>query len=713
MSRAELFFLAASIILVACAVSLFLLRTAHADSLSLMTDLKYELNNSDSTEKATGIKTETERAVFSQLYSLDIQKDIFPTLHLNIGGLFDQDSTRSTITDPDGQERTEQLDTSIRPYIDLRFSTPLLRAATGYHKSEIKRSLSTASTGRNFTEEYNANLSYEPVKLPRVDLDFTRYLAYDEPLTNDLRVDTYQLRSRYNYENFRFDYNHTTSDAMNQTAEFKTLTNTDNGAIRFNRTYQQGKVSVNSSVRASRQLVEFSGIGDRLVPTTPTGIIIGRADDLIPETSDPDPGFDLGSIDLLVDLTAPTVQFSFGRDFGLPTEVDTLLIEFEDLKDHLCSDFSWRVFVRDNETETWDEVVPLQQSTNLAEKNFKLSFSQVKKRFIKIVTRQIIDAGVDLFIRNIVGQRTLPQNTSEFLATDWTVDSSVNWKLSDSTSTGYDILYREQRSQPFDDKRTLLNTGARLRHRFNDIFVGNLRAQRSETRDQGEDPSTNYNFSAALAAKYLETFDQSLTYSFNHQNDAENRSSTSNSIFLRNNLDLYQGWSLYLDNGFTWLSSDVGEDTDITFLRVGTNIVPNRRMNFTLTYGVSWNHTAGQPVVCDQNGRLVATWVPTASLSLSADLLFTDEGGKAKNSTAEQRYFINWSPFRDGTLAFALGYSQSQTSEDENVRTLSPTLHWQINQGTLLTLEYSLGKREDQIDIVEFETTSLELRIFY
>ena len=697
-------------------ICLLLSRPVCADSLNFLFDTDYEVTNTETTDKGDGSRVNNERATFSQLYSLDIQKEIFPTLKLNVGGLFDQDSSRTKTNDPAGQD-TNTRNTAIRPFIDLQFSTSLLQAAMGYRKNEIKRSSSTIATDRNFTEEYSTHINWEPVDLPEVALYFTRNLAYDEPKTNDQQIDNYQLRSKYAYRNFAFSYNHTTNDALNKVADFKTLTNSDDGTIRFSKLSRQGKVSVNSSLRASRQKVEFSGTGERLVATSSVGTVIGNSNDPVPTTSSPEDGFSLTAVDLLVDSPAEAKLLSFGLDFGTSTDVDRLFVNFTELGNISSSDFSWNVYVRDNATENWTQITPVTDTTNVAENRFELAFNSVETRFIKIVTTPLapptVVAGQELLIGRLEGRRTLPANTSEFVTTDWTADLFLNWKLTNKTTVGYDMLYREQRSQPLDEKKTLLSTGARMRHTFNDVFVGNMRVQRSESQQRSENPITNHSYSAALAAKYLDTFNQNLTYSFSHQNDEDNRTNISNAIFLRSNLDLYQGWSMYLDNGYSWQNPAEGENLNTTFVRASSNIVPNRWLNTTVSYGVSWVREKGRPVSQDQNSRIVVSLVPTSSLSLSADFSFTDKTGEIKDSSADQQYFINWSPFRDGTLFFSLAYGQSENDDDDKAWSLSPTLRWQVNRKTLLTFDYAVGEREDETKLVSYENIGLALRIFY
>jgi len=78
-----------------------------------------------------------------------------------------------------------------------------------------------------------------------------------------------------------------------------------------------------------------------------------------------------------------------------------------------------------------------------------------------------------------------------------------------------------------------------------------------------------------------------------------------------------------------------------------------------------------------------------------------------------QQYSVNWSPFRDGTLQFSLLYAMTDDSEGQDVWTVSPAARWQINKKTLLTLDYSIGEREDDIEKVEFDTVRVVLRFFY
>jgi len=273
--------------------------------------------------------------------------------------------------------------------------------------------------------------------------------------------------------------------------------------------------------------------------------------------------------------------------------------------------------------------------------------------------------------------------------------------------------YRQEESKPFDDKRTWLNSGVNLRHIFNEIFAGNMRVVRSEITEKDEPGSTSHNFSTSLAGHYLETFNQTLTYSYGHNDDEEKGTSSVNSVLLRNNLDLYDGWSMNLDNGYSWQYPEEGGKSTNTFARVGSTITPNRWMNVTLDYEISWSTQTDEPDNRDQTGGMLISWVPFRTLSLSADLSFTDEEGATNDSYTKQMYSFNWSPFQDGTLQFLLSYGDSQDTDGEKTKSLSPSLKWQITRNSLLTFEYSVGKYEDVREETDFDNMVVTLRIYY
>jgi len=695
-----------------------------ADSMRFLTDLEYSNSSSKTKDKATGEKTDTDYSLFSQLYTLDFSKEFSPTILFNGGGMFNQDSTD---TETNGF-KSEGRDRNISPYAELQLNTPILQAGTGYRRTEFKETESRMETARRYIDEYTGRVDWKPVELPRVILTYNRTLNHDEPLTTDSETDNLELRSKYQYKDFTFDYSHTNLETLENVTDFQTTTETDNGAIRYMHSYHDGKVSVSTGTRYKKDTVEFNGQGQRVVDAAVPGTSFYNLDDPPPATSNITSDFTFGSLDN-VNLLGVARPLSFGLDFGSDTEVDTVYVVFQqkdptDPADRQATPaeiegiahlFVWSVYESDD-LEIWRRRDVGQRSFNIFENRFELSFTGAKARYLKIVTTplsQTLLPGKEIRLSNLEPKRTLPADTSEFSTTNWNADLAVNWKMSDKTSTGYDMNYRQEESKPFDDKRTWLNSGVNLRHIFTEIFAGNMRVVRSEISEKDEPDITSHTFSTSLAGHYLETFNQTLTYSYGHNDDEEKGTSSVNSILLRNNLDLYDGWSMNLDNGYSWQYPEEGGESTNTFVRVGSTITPNRWMNVTLDYAISWSTQTDEPDNRDQTGGMVISWVPFRTLSLSADLSFTDEEGATNDSYTKQMYSFNWSPFQDGTLQFLLSYGDSQDTDGEKTKSLSPSLKWQISRNSLLTFEYSVGKYEDVQEETDFENMTVSLRIYY
>lgn len=702
-------------------------QTLRADNIRLMTNLDYIVSNNNITDKATRVTRESESKDFAQRFNLDLQKELWPNLSLNAGGAFENNE----LDNKTGGISTERSENAFRPYMDLQLNSQLLKATTGYHKSEIELSGSEFETTRRFTEEYLGSLAWKPVELPEVDFYFSHNLRYNEPNASEVKIDNesdnYQLHTKYDYRKYQFDYTHTTAKERNLVTGFETTRNTDIGIVRYNDSFQEGRLTLGGGLRIKRDGIEFSGSGDRLVPTASTGSSFYNLKDPPPATSNNLSDFvtnqPLSNVNLLQN-GAP--QLSFGLDFALAEDLDTIYVQLipgsssnnqatPSEVNGIKNLYSWTVLISDDQM-TWSIRPIIKNEFDVFENRFEISFAAAKAIFVKVVVTPlptVLLPGKEMRLANLRSFRTSSPDTSIFATTDWKTDWSLNWRISDMTTSGYDFLYREESSEPFDDKRTLVSNGVRLTHQFNPVFTGNMRFLRSVVTERDEGDRTGHSFSSSLAANYLETFSQSLTYSFTHQEDEDQGSGTTNALLMRNNLALYDGWSMTLDTGYTLQSPADGEKSNRTFIRVDNSIIPNRWMNFTLYYDISWIDTDGRELQREEAGRLVASWVPLASLSLNADILIDNNRGEDNSSSTVQNYFVNWSPFRDGTLQFSLTYSTLDDSDGEESWSVTPRASWQVNKKTLLTCDYSAGVREDQIEKNEFDSIRMTLRFFY
>lgn len=685
------------------------------------------MTNNDITNKATGESRDIEREFFTQLYNIDFLKELRPNLSLNAGGLFKNDYSQSEV---DGSD-TDRRETASRPYVGLQLSSPILKSSLDYRTSDFKESGSNLQTNKRYLDEYSGRLDWRPVELPEVDFYFNNSHAYNSPATSQAKIDreddSYQLSSRYTYQDYRFDYSHMTTDSRDKVSDSDTTANTDIGSVRYSKSFQGDRFTLNANTRLKRDKLEFTGSADRLVPTSSEGLSFYNLDDPPPATSNNVNDFIYDQLLTAVNLLqngAP--QLSFGLDFSIDTEVDTVYVQLVPAVpennqaspseiDNIKNLYSWSVFVSEDQL-SWTPQTISRNDYDVFENRFEITFAAAKSKYVKIAVTPlstILIPGKEILLSRLTSFRTLPEDTSTFKTTDWTTNMSLGWKLSERTNANFDILYRQERTEPFDGKRTLLSTSANLNHRFNKVFTGATRLLRSHVTERGEDDRTGYIFSASMGANYLDTFDQTLTYSLSHNDASAGGTDITNALLLRNNLYLYDGWSVTFDSGYSWKNPGEGENSNYTFARIENNIIPNRWMNFTLYYEVSWQREDHVPTARQETGRLIASWIPSAALSLTADILTDYETGRRQDSSTVQQYAVNWSPLRDGTLQFSVLYGMIDDNDGQDVWTVTPTARWQVNSKTLLTFDYSVGEREDDFEKEEFDTVRVQLRFFY
>ena len=218
-----------------------------------------------------------------------------------------------------------------------------------------------------------------------------------------------------------------------------------------------------------------------------------------------------------------------------------------------------------------------------------------------------------------------------------------------------------------------------------------------------------------MVGRYLETLSQSLTYSGGQSKEPEGDSSF-NSIILRTNAELYRGWDVSFDQGYSWQSPIEGGDTSSFFIRIQNSITPHPRFNLIADYSMRWNqqekdrestsNTAGRSTT----GRFRALWTPTDNLNFLSEVRIrnTDE-----DSYTYWQYSANWLPFRDGTLQFNLNYAEEGDTEDDMTRTFSPSLVWNITRNGTLTLLYTKGKQVEGDETTNYQSYQINFRIYY
>lgn len=702
---------------------------ARAEGIRLFSELELSQVESELIRKDTGQTTKSDSTNFNQNYNLNVSRTVYPYLNFQGGGIFQLDSSDSTTDgiDTDREKRT------IQPFFEVNLNNPIYGAGLGYRRGEIKDSGSGISSTKDIREEYNARLVWRPVDLPRIDLRYTRTQASDEPETMDSVDNLFALDSRYEFKGLRLYYSYTRDENQDKVTDIELLREVHQGSVDYSRRSSRNRLLVATGYRINYSTTEVSGSGGGAI------IPVLRFAGVFSLDDTPEDGPSLASNVALIDgnLTVSagidiglagdrTTQTNIGLDFGFPTEVDTIFLWVDrSLPSSVAGSFSWTIYTSpdNDDASTWSlHAVVFPATFGTFENRFEINFPLVETRFLKVVTRPLSPAVVgaasfpNIFITEMEAFTRIPgQEGSGVSATDQASYLNLKWKFTDRTSMGYNVSFRYRESDPSTVRRTSLSNSVDLTHFFSDIFTGNARLSRSDasTRGTTSETSVNYSYSASLRASYIDTFSQILTYSGTHVTE-EDGTSNSNSIFLRNNAQLYTDWSAYLDLGYTSTEAQEGERTTSAFTRVGTNLMPNRKVTVNINYSVTNIRISGageESSRLKQEGDVQIFMTPFATVSLFGGLRLIKEEDSSRTA---QDYSVNWSPFPEGTLQLFFIYSESLRSEnDQKSTTLGPSLRWKITGYAFLDISYTVSETDDRIEKLKNKNFRSNIKLIF
>jgi hypothetical protein len=694
----------------------------------LLGDWTYSYTESEIEERDSAEATNSESNRFRQLYRADLSRPIYPTLLLNAGALFE----RSDLDNEINGDETETTGELLRPYIDVELDNTLYTLAGGYRESEITSSGTGLRTTHQFVEEYDARAEWQPVDLPGIEAAYTRTLRSTEPETTDQESHIYRLTTDYTYRHYDFLYNYLRADEEQQgigdeSGETRALTQTHNGRVRYSRVFLDNRFNVNARVQAERSTVEFSGTGERILRTTPLGTGFFLLDDLAPDTNLPGeftfvpPG---SFADVNLGGGGGNDPVSVGLSFGEETTLDLIRVlldpALDDSRrleiDSFEAEWRWQVFVSDDQLD-WDPVPVTAVDYDPIANYFEIRFVRaVDVEFVKVVTTPValnpLNLGplFDIPVFTVQSFVTLtPEQGDEIVSVTRNLNFGAGWKVTERTRVGYDLAYQDQEVDVFDIENRQLSNIFTLTHIFNPVFSSSARLLRNDRWQQGEHDTTSHQFTAQVTGRYLPTLRQSLTYSGEQTEEPEGDSS-SNAVFLRTNAELYRGWDASFDQGYTWQDQAEQGETSSFFLRLASSIAPHRRLNFILDYAVRWTQQSDRDDRRDQNGRLRGFWAPTDTINLVGEFGVRET---EESTFTEWEYGVGWLPFRDGTLQVNIRYNEEGDSDDELLRSFSPSLTWEVARNAHLTLTYTLGTQEDRTEKVDFQSAQANFRIFY
>jgi len=695
-----------------------------AEGISLLADLEYNNSDTETTNKLTGVVTNTDFDRLRQLYNLRLDKEIYPYLYISTGGiveLIERDLKSEGI-------KTENDERSMRPFGEINLTNPLYRAGFSYRTGETKNTGTTVATTKDKFEEYSGLFNWRPQDFPVLNMNYSRILAHDEPLTRDTVNETFNLRSRYNYKDLLVDYTYNQVDTEEKIADTGSRTKTHNAGMQYARDFYNHRLSIDTGARLRVTTTKFTGGGEVKIPTTSPGGSFYIANDANPENNVA-ADINRGPLTAVnIGQGGGTNPVSVGLEFDSPTEVDTvyvLLVEDEndpslatpaEIAD-VAGSFTWRFFISDDQLDWTEQPLPSANITyNQVENRFEFVFTtKISTRFLKIRTSPLpVTSPVtgDIRFLDIQAFTTVSGGVKdEFETVNQTYNFGAHWVVSEKSVAGYDFNLRNIESSPVDTRKTTLTNGLSFRHIFNPIFVMNSRVSRTDISEKGKVDTVNYNYSASIRGDLLKTFNQTLIYSGTNTKDP-NGSGYSNSLLLRSNADLYDGWSVFLDEGYSWSKPPAERNQTVRLLRAGTSMVPNQAIKINFDYSVSWNKQEGQQEDVQKVGSLRTLWVITETINVFANYDFRDGSGTNSDSTSLLDYAINWSPFPDGSLQFSFTYNETRGSDDAKSEIFTPSVKWQVAPGIFLDLRYNVGTIESEVEKSDIKNFTGSLRIF-
>lgn len=701
-----------SLQIVFCLILMALLSSGElfADDIRFFSDWSY-LNSSIETEYRDGSasdKTETER--YKQNYRLDVRKELFPNLSIDAGGQMENTRQLNEINNDENNSRN----TSILPYVEAELRTSLYSLSAGYRERYEKSKGTDIETERNYINSYNLRGEWRPVELPRFDLSYRHTERHDKPFEQRNETGILQFNSRYDYEKYEFQYGYFRNEDQIVDADedsIGAITNAHNGRVRYSDAYMDGRVTLNASLRGEYSEQTFSSSSVRDFPVDPSG------NSFYAETAQSNPNLSSDFVPFTtqqLDLKDGQV-INIGLDFvGDAVEVDMLQLTLDgklEANSNISDSGNWSVYVS-NDQVSWVPRGGTSVEYFREEDRLEIRFSQkAQHEFILLVYDPVNIAQNDsVHILSIRAFITKFINDGSQLAThSVNTQLGVGWQVTDKTKVLYDLTLQERQSSLFDDQRVRMNNGLTVLHLINEIFSATGRVSVSDTWEQGRHDAGRYNYSAKLNARYLETLSQALIYSGGLNQEAEG-DSTTNSLLLHTNAELYRGWDVAFDQGYSWQSPAAGVDSSSYFVRIENSLVPHRRFNLIADYSITWEKEAGSEVSRTDSSRLRGSWIPSDTLSLRGEVQMRVNDGA---TAVFWEYGASWLPLRDGSLQCNLNYSEEEDTDGNRTRSLSPSLSWDITDYANLSVRYSHGTDETNSKIDKFQNLLVNLKVYY
>lgn len=697
-----------------------------AAEINLFTKLTNETATTETTGKLTGITSEVQSDSFEQLYNLAVAKRLYPNLLFKTGGVFKFEK----FTTESANIKTDSDKDTLRPFIECNLSTPIYSTGLGYQKTDIKQTGPALIATRDIRDEYYGRFLWEPVDLPRINLNYTQTQRSNEPETVDKVDELLGLGLRYHWKDFFINYSFSRNDSEDKKNDVLFTNDVQEGIISHSHYFKEQNIQINSSYRISYATIVQSA-ANAFLAQIPQSEALGLylLDDV-----------NLTSNSILTDLNSgflvdgvksgssiiqlgvngdETKNISTGLDFGIPVPISALRVWVDKDAAEVANAFSWTVYTSDDNNNWAPQPLNKSVSFDTFENYFEISFDEVATRYVKVVTNPLANASdpggnfLDLFLTELESLVTKIGDL-ERTSLEHNVNFGLQWQMSDKTGFGYTLFHRSQESDPpFRRNRNFTNS-LYWHHKISRTFRGSANVSRQDNSTLGME-NVNHNYSASLIAGWLDTLRQTLTYSGTDTESEEDdplnpttESSKTNSLVLRTSADLYRGWSANMDMGYRWDSPTDGGTLTSEFYRIETNIRPNTKVTINANHNYTRTQEANNDKTESNRGNFQVSFIPTGALSLFARVSYVDQEGSSNNF---QDYSANWSPFAGGSLQFSFSYRENLNSEGDETETISNGLSWKVNRNASLSMIYNIINTDTDLSFSETHYYLAKLRV--
>ncbi|MEN8258335.1 MAG: hypothetical protein ABFS09_10790 [Thermodesulfobacteriota bacterium] len=721
-----------------------LAQVALADSINALLEFDYTSVDTETMDKRSGQKTQTDSSSWGQKYNVDLKKSFFPNLRLTAGGIFEKNAIDS---DLNGTERTLTWNNT-RPYVDLTLDNRLYRAGVSYSKREDEQKSSGTRTISNINELYSAVLDWRPDGLPTFDLRVDKNDLYDKDRQfQDSTTTISSLNSRYRTDKFDIRYNPILQEYTDHIDNFELKTTTHHGRIGYADTFfnRRTNFGVTYNITDRHQKIIAHGTGELVeqilgitsglflendTQTAPFILLPLPPPSIIPELIDGQ-FTDITAINL--GTTSGTKRKHLGLEFVSPTEVNTLRVWVDqDLSlDPTVADwFEWEIYTSSDDNNSWQLEQTITQAPFLAAQTnnglqyyFQIDFTKVTTQFIKVVVRPLSSGSPpaesilypDINVTELQAfiREPLPDKETKRSSTTHMLNLDARTKLMEQFDLFHNISFFMTKTTPGEGERSTLSNILSASHRFNEKLRGNVRVLREEIK---EIHASGYahGYSASLRADPLKTLNNTLVFN-GRQEKVGDDDTTRNSLFLQNRAAIYKGIDVFVDGGVSWQNNADGQDQETLTLNVGTDVVPHRSMTITANY-METNSDSSGGGLADSTKRtnrtdVGITWRPFQTVYIVASYGRVEQ--ENRNDTLKN-YSLNWSPFPYGTLQLRIDYSEELRTQDlSKLTTFRPSIRWEITPRIDLTVSFYKTESDSVFQTIDMESLNANIKIRY